>query len=125
MKLTTKALKTALAIGAVASLTAVAVAGTAGSASAATSHTLKVCASGNYTAYAEIPQQGGITTTLIAPGKCGQLSLSNGTTYAKVRGLKNNNPNKEFYVGTAHFSASKGWSGAAKGTSANPSLKSN
>ncbi|GGS99997.1 hypothetical protein [Streptomyces cinerochromogenes] len=120
MKLTSKAArKASLAIGAVSCLTGAVLAGTAGPASAATAHTFKVCAYGNYTAYATLPQQGGISTTLISPGTCGQLPLVSGSTYGKVYGVYNTNPDKSFYVGTAHFTASKGWTGAAKGTTTN------
>ncbi|WP_225826408.1 hypothetical protein [Streptomyces naphthomycinicus] len=119
MKFTIKAARRAsLAVGAVSCLTGAVLAGTAGPASAATAHTFKVCASGNYTAYATLPQQGDISTVLIPPGKCGQLPLSSGSTYGKVWGVYNTNPGKSFYVGTAHFTASKGWTGAAKGTTA-------
>ncbi|MFB0619411.1 hypothetical protein [Streptomyces sp. AGS-58] len=117
MKFSSKAARRAcLAIGAVSCMTGAVLAGTAGPASAATAHTFKVCAYGNYTAYATIPQQGDISTVLIAPGKCGQLPIVSGSTYGKVWGVYNTNPDKSFYVGTAHFTASKGWTGAAKGT---------
>ncbi|MFF5858375.1 hypothetical protein ACFY8B_22545 [Streptomyces sp. NPDC012751] len=123
MKLTSKAArKASLAIGAVSCLAGAVLAGTAGPASAATAHTFKVCAYGNYTAYATLPQQGGISTVLIAPGKCEQLPLSSGSTYGKVYGVYNTNPGKSFYVGTAHFNSSTGWTGAAKGTTTSPYL---
>ncbi|MET8946761.1 hypothetical protein ABZX30_25145 [Streptomyces sp. NPDC004542] len=122
MQFTSKAGKAALALGAVSCLTTGAVAATAAPAAAATAHTFKVCAQGNYTAYGELPQQGGIATVLVAPGKCATLSLASGTTYAKVRGVYNTDPSKSFYVGTAHFTASKGYKGAAKGTTKNPTL---
>ncbi|MFF5536240.1 hypothetical protein ACFY71_27800 [Streptomyces cinerochromogenes] len=123
MKFTSKtARRASLAVAAVSCLTGAVLAGTAGPASAATAHTFKVCAYGNYTAYATIPQQGDIATTLIAPGTCGQLPLASGSTYGKVWGVYNTHPDKSFYVGTAHFTASKGWTGAAKGSTTGPYL---
>ncbi|MEU3862034.1 hypothetical protein AB0F03_32515 [Streptomyces sp. NPDC028722] len=122
MQFTSKARKAALTLGAVSCLTAGTVAATAGPAAAATAHTFKVCAQGNYSAYGELPQQGGFSTVLITPGKCATLPLAAGTTYAKVRGVYNTNPSKSFYVGTAHFTASKGYTGAAKGTATSPYL---
>jgi guanyl-specific ribonuclease Sa len=122
VKLTSKVRQAAVAVGAVSWLTGALVAGTAGSASAAAAHTFTVCAQGNYTAYADLPQQGGIATTLIRPGQCADLYISSGSTYGNVWGIYNNNPNAKFHVGTAHFTASKGWKGAAKGTTNNPYL---
>ncbi|MGW0792715.1 hypothetical protein ACWD04_31985 [Streptomyces sp. NPDC002911] len=99
------------------------VAMTAGSASAAVPNTFKVCAYGNYTAVGELPQQGGFSTYLIRPGTCEQIPLASGTTYGKVYGFYNNNPSVKFYVGTANFTASKGWSGSAEGSTTSPWLR--
>jgi hypothetical protein len=113
--------KVSLAAGAVILVTGAAIAGTAASASAA-AHTFKICAYGNYTAYAAIPQQGGIATRLASPGHCQSIGINKGTTYAKVWGRHNSGSHAKFYVGEAHFSASKGWSGAADGTTTRHSL---
>jgi|SRR5580700_2620812 hypothetical protein len=123
MNLTSQVRKIALTAGVVTLATGAAIAGTAVSASAAVAHTFKICAYGNYTAYGEVPQQGGFSTELASPGQCKYIPLENGSTYAKVWGLYNTHPNVQFYVGTAHFSASTGWSGAAEGTTTSPWLR--
>ncbi|MFB7780997.1 hypothetical protein [Streptomyces bauhiniae] len=123
MKLSSQSSKAALAMGVACSLGVAAMLGTAGTASAATSKTFELCASGNYTVYAEFPQLGGFSTTLINRGDCWKGTVSAQATYAKVRGLYNTST-KEFYVGTAHFS-SKGWKGAARGTTTSPNLVTN
>jgi hypothetical protein len=115
MSFISKVRKATLAAGAVTLATGAAVAGTAAAASAATPHKLKICAYGNYAAYAEIPQQGGAASFLAFPGHCESIGLVNGTSSAKIYGLYNSGNYAKFYVGTAHFSASKGWFGAAEG----------
>ncbi|MEV0406002.1 hypothetical protein [Actinoallomurus sp. NPDC050550] len=108
-------------------VTAVAMAGagiavSAVPASAAVSNTFKICAKGNYAAYGVIPQQGYAATFLAYPGTCRSIGLGGGTTYAKVYGVYNTHPDVSFYVGTAHFSASTGWTGGAEGTTTSPYL---
>ena len=114
--------KAAVAAGSVALVAGAVVAGTAGTASAAVPHTFKVCAYGNYAAQAELPQQGGLSTYVISPGQCQQLPIADGSTYGKVWGYYNNNPDVRFYVGTAHFNSSTGWTGGAEGTTTSPYL---
>jgi hypothetical protein len=123
MSFTSHVKKVALTAGAVTLVTGAAIAGTAVSASAAVPHTFKICAYGNYTAVGQVPQQGGEETYLAYPGQCQSIGLSDGTTYAKVWGFYNTHPDVQFYVGTAHFSASKGWSGAAEGPTTSPWLR--
>ncbi|WP_333771536.1 hypothetical protein [Streptomyces sp. IBSBF 2435] len=112
----------AVAAGAITLLAGVVVAGTARSASAAVPHTFKVCAYGNYTAQADIPQQGGFATYLIFPGQCQQIPIAEGSTYGDVWGFYNTNPDQKFYVGTAGFNSATGWTGGAEGTTTSPYL---
>jgi hypothetical protein len=105
--------KIALAAGAVTLATGAAIAGTAAAASAAAPHKLKICAYGNYWAFAQLP--GGRESFLAAPGHCASIGLVSGVSSAKIYGLYNSGNHAKFSVGTAHFSASKGWSGAAEG----------
>jgi hypothetical protein len=113
--------KVALAAGAVTLLTGAAIAGTAGAASAAAPHTLKICAYGNYKAFAQL--SGGWQSLVESRGQCESISLANGTSSAKIYGLYNSGNHAKFYVGTAHFSASKGWSGAAEGKTTSRHLR--
>jgi hypothetical protein len=122
MTFSAKAKRTATAAAAVTLLAGAAVAATSGSASAAVPYTFKVCAYGNYTAYADIPQQGDFATELIAPGQCKQIPIASGSTYGNVWGYYNTNPGQRFYVGTATFGASTGWTGGAEGTTTSPYL---
>jgi hypothetical protein len=122
MNMISKAKKAAIAAGTIVLLTGAAVAAAAGSASAAVPHTFKVCAYGNYTAYADIPQQGGLATYVITPGQCQQIPISSGSTYGDVWGYYNNAPQTRFYVGTAALNSSTGWTGGAEGTTTNPTL---
>ncbi|MEU3519931.1 hypothetical protein ABZ770_32450 [Streptomyces sp. NPDC006654] len=117
-----KVKRAAVTAGAATLLAGAAVAGSAGSASAAVPHTFKVCAYGNYSAYADIPQQNGLATFVIAPGRCEQIPIADGSTYGNVWGLWNNNPSERFYVGTATFDAATGWTGAAEGSTTSPTL---
>ncbi|MFG2883083.1 hypothetical protein ACGFYV_12410 [Streptomyces sp. NPDC048297] len=80
--------------------------GNAGSASAASAYQLTLCSQGNYSAYADVPQQGG-STVLVAPGHCTTIGLSGNTTYANVRGKWNTN-NGTFYIDTVPIKAYKG-----------------
>ncbi|MDX2709182.1 hypothetical protein PV350_41035 [Streptomyces sp. PA03-6a] len=123
MSVILKAKKAAIAAGTAFLLAGAVVVGTAGSAAAAVPYTFKVCAYGNYTAYGEIPQQGGYSTYLVSPGQCQKITINSGSTYGKVWGLYNTHPNDRFYVGTANFTASKGWSGSAEGTTTSPWLR--
>jgi hypothetical protein len=111
--------KATLATGAVTLATGAAIAGTAGAASAATPHHLKICAYGNYYAVAHLPggHEAGAT-----PGHCQSISLGNDISSASIWGVYNTNGYR-FYVGTVHFSASKGWSGAAEGKTTNHYLR--
>ncbi|MGW4995934.1 hypothetical protein ACWEQ3_51905 [Streptomyces mirabilis] len=122
MNVISKAKKAALTAGAVTLLAGAAVTLSAGSASAHVPGTFKVCAKGNYTAYADIPQQGGIATYEIFPGQCQQIPIADGSTYGDVWGFYNTHPDQKFYVGTAHFNAATGWTGGAEGTTTNPYL---
>jgi hypothetical protein len=122
MSALSKVKKTAVAAGAVTLLAGAAVAGTAGTASAAVPHTFKVCAYGNYYAYADIPQQGGFATYVINPGQCQQIPIAAGSTYGNVWGFYNTHPDQKFYVGTAGFNSTTGWTGAAEGTTTSPYL---
>ncbi|MGW0925154.1 hypothetical protein ACWD3J_39895 [Streptomyces sp. NPDC002755] len=121
MSVKTKVKKAAGAAAATSLLTVGMLAGTAGSAAAA-SNTVTVCAYGNYTIYATVPQQGYAATTLIYPGQCGSIGVADSTYYANVWGLYNTHPDVRFYVGTAHFSGSAGWFGHASGTTTAPEL---
>jgi hypothetical protein len=95
--------------------------GDAASAQARRPHTFKICAYGNYAAYAEIPQQR--TSTVIAhTGQCVQITTPASTTYAKVWGFWNTHPQDRFYVGTAHFKGADGYTGGANGTTGAPTL---
>jgi hypothetical protein len=104
--------KVTLAAGAVTLATGAAIAGTAAAASAATPHTLKICAYGNYFAFAHLPNGHEVGAV---PGHCRSISLGNEVRSATIWGIYNSGNHAKFYVGTAHFSASKGWSGAAEG----------
>ncbi|WP_406841647.1 hypothetical protein ACICHK_42460 (plasmid) [Streptomyces sp. AHU1] len=97
---------TAVSLGAL--TTGLVVCGT-GSASAAsvTPYKLTICSNGNYSSYAVLPQQGGVSTILVKPGKCASLSLASKTTTATVRGKWNTNSGT-FYIDTVPVKASKG-----------------
>jgi hypothetical protein len=122
MSVTAQIRKVTLAVGAVTLVTGAAIAGTAVSASAAIAQTFKICAYGNYAVQGEIPQQEGRATFKAYPGHCRSIELLKGDTYAKVWGFYNTHNNVRFSVGIAHFSASKGWSGAAEGKTTSHSL---
>ncbi|MFE6894618.1 hypothetical protein [Streptomyces sp. NPDC057694] len=122
MGVATKVKKAAVAAGTVTLLAGAAVAGTTASASAAVPHTFKVCAYGNYSAMADIPQQGGLATFVIKPGKCEEIPIADGSTYGNVWGFYNVSGEK-FYVGTAGFNAATGWTGGAKGSTTSPYLE--
>jgi hypothetical protein len=113
--------KVTLAAGAVTLVTGAAIAGTAISASAAIPHTFKICAWGDYYAFAfSEPQTGEV---LVAPGHCASFSLGRSTTSAIVTGRKSSNLSEAFKLGTVHFKASKGWSGAAEGSNSHHWLR--
>jgi hypothetical protein len=120
MRFISQVRKITLAAGAVTLATGAAIAGTAGAASAATPHTLKICAYGNYWAFAQLP--GGREGFPAAPGHCKSIGVGSGISSAEIYGLYNSGNHGKFYVGTAHFSASKGWSGAAEGKTTSHSL---
>jgi hypothetical protein len=122
MRVMSKVKRFAVAAGAASLLAGAAVAVTAGSAEAAVPHTFKVCAYGNYTAQADIPQQGGFSTYLIQPGQCQQIPIVAGSTYGNVWGFYNTHPDQRFYVGTATFNSATGWTGGAEGTTTSPYL---
>jgi hypothetical protein len=122
MSVTSQVRNFTLAAGAVTLVTGAAIAGTAVSASAAVPHKFKLCAYGNYEAFG-IVEPSDLQTVDIPSGECASVPIGDGSTYAKVWGKYNTNHKVHFYVGTAHFSESKGWSGAAQGTTTNPSLR--
>ncbi|WP_034087615.1 hypothetical protein [Streptacidiphilus albus] len=115
MSVMSKLKRAALATGTATLLAGTAVLATSGMASAATPHVFKLCAKGNYTAFASIPQQGGFATVLITPGHCQSLPVLSTTTYGDVWGLYNTGHHAKFLVGQVHFKAGAGWSGAAEG----------
>lgn len=140
MNVISRARKAALAAGAVTVMASAAVTLSAASASAHVPQTFKVCAKGNYSAYAEalsVPMEHLSSGTrsgspahpvqppvehpgspagpaLIHPGKCLVLRVSGDINFT-VRGVYNNNHSQSFYVGTAHVKAATGWTGAAEG----------
>jgi guanyl-specific ribonuclease Sa len=122
MRVMSKVKRAAVAVGAASLLAGAAVAVTAGSAEAAVPHTFKVCADGGYTIQIDLPQENDFGTTAITAGECGQLSLASGITYGNVWGFYNTHPDQRFYVGTATFNSSTGWTGGAEGTTTSPTL---
>jgi hypothetical protein len=122
MRVMSKVKRAAVAVGAASLLAGAAVAVTAGSAEAAVPNTFKVCADGNYSAQADIPQQGSRSTLVINPGQCRQIPIVSGITYGNVWGFYNTHPDQRFYVGTATFNPSTGWTGGAEGTTTSPTL---
>ena len=132
MKLPRTMRRVAIALAASGAVSGAVLGATMASASASTipRHHVKVCAQGNYTAYAKFPSSlGGFETTLINPGNCWHskvrlLSGHGGRKPIKVHGVWKTNPDRSFYVGTAHYNPKRSGLGiGAEGTPARHHLR--
>lgn len=114
--------RTLRAIAVAGAMTGVAVGVSVGSADADVAGQFKVCAYGNYAAYVQIPQQGGIQSFIAPQGTCTEVSIAPGTTYGNVYGIWNTDPDQSFYIGTVGLDAGTGYTAAAEGTTTSPYL---
>jgi hypothetical protein len=97
-------------------------------AAATTAHQFTICATGNYTAYAVLPnrnmQTGFVTNNLKNVANCATISdLKNiHSDHVIVKGIWNTHPDSSFVVGTFSFDDDEGGGADAGGSTTAPRL---
>jgi hypothetical protein len=106
MKISGRLKRIVAAVSTVGVLSGVVIAASAGVASASTIPTgrVQLCAQGNYAAYLQFPDRGGLESALVPQGQCwDQYMGGNSWEPIKVYGVWNTNPNQSFYIGTEWY----------------------